>query len=178
MYCLPLYEWLHVRTEYLFLFYFQCPVLVVLTSFFHRCEVKLLIFLFNLFLLAVVVAANHWILLHIFINKLFFWTRYISAVINTKKNLVHHGGKLELSIFYTTHVLQTINEFTGWISIFDHFFIVIQTMPLNPKPFLNGLTGKPVMVKLKWGMEYKGYLVSVDGYMNLQVSSLVWISSL
>ena len=42
-------------------------------------------------------------------------------------------------------------------------------MPLNPKPFLNGLTGKTVMVKLKWGMEYKGYLVSVDGYMNLQV---------
>ena len=26
------------------------------------------------------------------------------------------------------------------------------------------------MVKLKWGMEYKGYLVSVDGYMNMQVS--------
>ena len=29
-------------------------------------------------------------------------------------------------------------------------------LPLNPKPFLSGLTGKPVMVKLKWGMEYKG----------------------
>lgn len=43
-------------------------------------------------------------------------------------------------------------------------------MPLNPKPFLNGLTGKPVIVKLKWGMDYKGYLVSVDAYMNLQVS--------
>ena len=42
-------------------------------------------------------------------------------------------------------------------------------MPLNPKPFLNSLTGKPVVVKLKWGMEYKGYLVSTDGYMNLQV---------
>uniref|UniRef100_A0A8C5XJ65 Small nuclear ribonucleoprotein polypeptide F n=1 Tax=Microcebus murinus TaxID=30608 RepID=A0A8C5XJ65_MICMU len=42
-------------------------------------------------------------------------------------------------------------------------------LPLNPKPFLNGLTGKPVMVKLKWGMEYKGYLVSVDGYMNMQI---------
>lgn len=27
---------------------------------------------------------------------------------------------------------------------------------MNPKPFLNELTGKPVMVKLKWGMEYKG----------------------
>ena len=28
-------------------------------------------------------------------------------------------------------------------------------MPLNPKPFLNGLTGKAVIVKLKWGHEYK-----------------------
>ncbi|KAL2309597.1 hypothetical protein Nmel_005811, partial [Mimus melanotis] len=45
------------------------------------------------------------------------------------------------------------------------------SLPLNPKPFLNGLTGKPVMVKLKWGMEYKGYLVSVDGYMNMQLAN-------
>ena len=44
-------------------------------------------------------------------------------------------------------------------------------MPMNPKPFLNGLTGKAVMVKLKWGHEYKGYLVSVDGYMNVQLDS-------
>lgn len=43
------------------------------------------------------------------------------------------------------------------------------TIPVNPKPFLNDLTGKQVAVKLKWGMEYKGYLVSVDSYMNLQV---------
>ncbi|CAG0915453.1 unnamed protein product [Notodromas monacha] len=41
--------------------------------------------------------------------------------------------------------------------------------PLNPKPFLNALTGKLVIVKLKWGHEYKGFLVSVDGYMNLQL---------
>ena len=27
------------------------------------------------------------------------------------------------------------------------------------------------MVKLKWGMEYKGYLVSVDGYMNMQLAN-------
>ncbi|KAL2927999.1 putative small nuclear ribonucleoprotein F [Bienertia sinuspersici] len=70
----------------------------------------------------------------------------------------------------------------------------------NLKPFLNNLTGKPVIVKLKWGMEYKNipcdqifcsmtailsyflfsfallflwslacYLVSIDGYMNLQL---------
>jgi len=43
-------------------------------------------------------------------------------------------------------------------------------MPMNPKPFLNSMTGKAVIVKLKWGPEYKGYLVSVDGYMNLQLA--------
>ncbi|KAG2712375.1 hypothetical protein I3760_04G122500 [Carya illinoinensis] len=43
------------------------------------------------------------------------------------------------------------------------------SIPVNPKPFLNNLTGKPVIVKLKWGMEYKGFLASVDSYMNLQV---------
>lgn len=32
------------------------------------------------------------------------------------------------------------------------------------------------MVRLKWGMEYKGYLVSTDNYMNLQVSSLEGVS--
>eukprot|EP00884_Botryococcus_braunii_P012694 jgi/Botrbrau1/21425/Bobra.0216s0040.1 len=44
-------------------------------------------------------------------------------------------------------------------------------VPVNPKPFLNDLTGKAVIVKLKWGMEYKGYLVSVDSYMNLQLAN-------
>jgi hypothetical protein len=43
-------------------------------------------------------------------------------------------------------------------------------LPCNPKPYLTGLIGKPVMVKLKWGMEYKGALLSFDSYMNLQVS--------
>ena len=28
-----------------------------------------------------------------------------------------------------------------------------------------------MIAKLKWGMEYKGYLVSVDSYMNLQLAS-------
>ncbi|XP_054286682.1 small nuclear ribonucleoprotein F-like [Macrosteles quadrilineatus] len=45
------------------------------------------------------------------------------------------------------------------------------TMPINPKPFLNSLTGKSVIVKLKWGQEYRGFLVSVDSYMNLQMAS-------
>lgn len=45
--------------------------------------------------------------------------------------------------------------------------------PTNPKPFLQEQTGKLVSVKLKWGenMEYRGYLVSTDNYMNFQVSS-------
>ena len=42
---------------------------------------------------------------------------------------------------------------------------------VNPKPFLNDLTGKAVIVKLKWGMEYRGFLVSTDAYMNLQLAS-------
>ncbi|KAI3978697.1 hypothetical protein MKX01_015872 [Papaver californicum] len=45
------------------------------------------------------------------------------------------------------------------------------SVPVNPKPFLNNLTGSPVIVKLKWGMEYKGFLVSVDSYMNLQLAN-------
>lgn len=54
--------------------------------------------------------------------------------------------------------------------------LIDQFVPVNPKPFLLELTGKQVVVKLKWGMEYKGYLVSVDSYMNLQLaSSEEWI---
>lgn len=44
-------------------------------------------------------------------------------------------------------------------------------MPINPKPFLAELTGKSVIVKLKWGMEYKGFLASVDAYMNMQLAN-------
>lgn len=29
---------------------------------------------------------------------------------------------------------------------------------IHPKPFLASLTGKPVIVKLKWGLEYRGAL--------------------
>lgn len=43
------------------------------------------------------------------------------------------------------------------------------TMPMNPKPFLNALIGKSVIVMLKWGQEYKGYLVSLDEYLNVQI---------
>ncbi|KAI8608504.1 hypothetical protein BC830DRAFT_1071976 [Chytriomyces sp. MP71] len=43
--------------------------------------------------------------------------------------------------------------------------------PVNPKPFLTGLAGKPIMIKLKWGQEYKGFLASVDHYMNVQLTN-------
>lgn len=46
---------------------------------------------------------------------------------------------------------------------------------VNPKPFLTNLTGNSCIVKLKWGMEYKGILMAVDSYMNLQVSILIYI---
>ncbi|CAN6650886.1 small nuclear ribonucleoprotein F [Trichomonascus vanleenenianus] len=44
--------------------------------------------------------------------------------------------------------------------------------PLNPKPFLQSLTGQNVIVKLKWGeTEYRGKLLSVDSYMNIQLDN-------
>eukprot|EP01031_Cornospumella_fuschlensis_P028403 gene28403-34290_t len=42
---------------------------------------------------------------------------------------------------------------------------------VNPKPFLSDLTGREVIVKLKWGMEYKGTLIATDSYMNLQMTN-------
>ncbi|CUM64633.1 uncharacterized protein PRCAT00002242001 [Priceomyces carsonii] len=42
--------------------------------------------------------------------------------------------------------------------------------PINPKPFLKTLIDKPIIVRLKWNKtEYKGNLVSIDNYMNLQL---------
>ncbi|KAJ2812434.1 Manganese transporter smf1 [Coemansia sp. 'formosensis'] len=41
--------------------------------------------------------------------------------------------------------------------------------PVNPRPFLQSLIGKPVISRLKWGQEYKGVLASIDSYMNLQL---------
>merc|ERR1739838_174739 len=63
-----------------------------------------------------------------------------------------------------------VNLFS-WLPLHKLKVKMAASMPMNPKPFLNELTGKPVMVKLKWGMEYKGYLVSVDGYMNMQLAN-------
>ncbi|GAC96964.1 hypothetical protein PHSY_004548 [Pseudozyma hubeiensis SY62] len=50
-------------------------------------------------------------------------------------------------------------------------FTMSSFQPVNPKPFLQLQTGKPVLVRLKWGMEYKGFLVSTDSYMNLQLAN-------
>lgn len=44
---------------------------------------------------------------------------------------------------------------------------------MNPKPFLQQQIGKKVLIRLKWGLEYKGFLVSTDNYMNFQVRWMV-----
>ncbi|KAI9672043.1 MAG: hypothetical protein M1829_004587 [Trizodia sp. TS-e1964] len=44
-------------------------------------------------------------------------------------------------------------------------------VPINPKPMLQSLVNEEVIVRLKWGQtEYKGRLVSIDSYMNIQLS--------
>ena len=66
-------------------------------------------------------------------------------------------------------------ECSGRVTVFGRMHgcgcVPRQTGTTNPKPFLRDLEGKPVMVRLKWGMEYKGYLLSVDSYMNLQLAN-------
>ena len=50
-------------------------------------------------------------------------------------------------------------------------------MAINPHPFLLDLVGKPVIVKLKWGSEYHGILLSTDAHMNVEISNVnEWIS--
>ena len=49
--------------------------------------------------------------------------------------------------------------------------IIIQQILINPKPFLLTLINKPVLIRLKWGIEYKGILVSYDKYMNFQLKN-------
>lgn len=45
-------------------------------------------------------------------------------------------------------------------------------VPVNPRPMLQELVDKTVSVRLKWGeTEYKGKLVSMDAYMNLQLAN-------
>jgi len=41
---------------------------------------------------------------------------------------------------------------------------------INPKPFINGLLGKLIICKTTCGYEYKGYLVSVDRCLNIQLA--------
>jgi small nuclear ribonucleoprotein F len=45
----------------------------------------------------------------------------------------------------------------------------MSTKYLHPAPFLSSLIDKPIVVRLKWGMEYVGVLVSFDTRMNIHI---------
>jgi small nuclear ribonucleoprotein F len=48
---------------------------------------------------------------------------------------------------------------------------------MNPKTFLSSLINKKIMVRLKWGIEYKGILVSYDDYINIRICNTEeWIN--
>jgi hypothetical protein len=68
-----------------------------------------------------------------------------------------------------THTLDITTAVTTTTPLYIYITRNMAVTPVNPKPFLQGQSGKQVVVRLKWGMEYKGYLVSTDSYMNLQV---------
>ncbi|XDG03543.1 hypothetical protein ABKA04_003158 [Annulohypoxylon sp. FPYF3050] len=45
-------------------------------------------------------------------------------------------------------------------------------VPVNPRPMLQELVNKDIVVRLKWGeTEYRGRLVSSDSYMNIQLTN-------
>ncbi|KAI1374851.1 LSM domain-containing protein [Hypoxylon crocopeplum] len=45
-------------------------------------------------------------------------------------------------------------------------------VPVNPRPMLQDLVNKDIVVRLKWGeTEYRGRLVSSDSYMNIQLTN-------
>ena len=48
----------------------------------------------------------------------------------------------------------------------------MQFDPVNPKPFLAELIGRPVTVRLKWGLEYKGILLQEKDKMSESLQKL------
>ena len=46
---------------------------------------------------------------------------------------------------------------------------------VNPRPFLDDVTGRWIAVKLKWGWELRGILKSSDAYMNLHVFFFIYL---
>ncbi|KAG4942552.1 putative small nuclear ribonucleoprotein F [Glycine soja] len=95
---------------------------------------------------------------------------------NFRKEKLKRGAEVKCPVGFSKNPNHIPNPGLGVQNPNNYRFEIsqrpkFQTIPVNPKPFLNNLTGKPVIVKLKWGMEYKGYLVSVDSYMNLQLAN-------
>jgi len=42
---------------------------------------------------------------------------------------------------------------------------------ISPKKYLKSLEGNRVLIKLKWGIEYRGILVSSDSYLNIRLTN-------
>lgn len=98
---------------------------------------------------------------------------------NASLDRAHLDVTTTFSIFHTHHILvHHVDRTYPSLSLFlvsvqanvHRSLLLAQFQPVNPKPFLQQQTGKQVVVRLKWGMEYKGFLVSTDNYMNFQVS--------
>ncbi|KAJ1464971.1 small nuclear ribonucleoprotein F [Baffinella frigidus] len=45
----------------------------------------------------------------------------------------------------------------------------IEAIIISPKKFLKSLEGHRVLIKLKWGMQYRGNVVSSDSYLNIRL---------
>lgn len=92
------------------------------------------------------------------------------CLMSTQKTVLNRKSARVVCLTYVRTTMATVSfAISSWPLSPSFCF---QVNPVNPKPFMQELTGKPVFVRLKWGLEYKGFLVSTDGYMNLQVYCL------
>ncbi|RYP44093.1 hypothetical protein DL768_009417 [Monosporascus sp. mg162] len=70
-------------------------------------------------------------------------------------------------------IKQKTRQYTESRAESTHYNLPIMSfVPINPRPMLQDLVNKDIVVRLKWGeTEYKGRLVSIDSYMNIQLTN-------
>jgi len=83
-------------------------------------------------------------------------------------------GVREQQVQYSQAVLLVASSVRSELSFSSSFSTAARMnfTPLNPRPLLQNLINDEVIIRLKWGQtEYKGRLISVDSYMNIQLSN-------
>ncbi|XP_051028208.1 small nuclear ribonucleoprotein F-like [Acomys russatus] len=82
---------------------------------------------------------------------------------------VGHSSELALCVSCFSHEGQATTGSAA--SGVNSSWVLTVSLTLSHKPFLQGLTERPVMLTLEWEMGYEAYLVFVNGYRNMQLAN-------